>query len=542
MTTNILSISLSGLSAAQAGIRTTQNNIANVNTAGYHRQTVNFANNSTYYAGLGGYGTGVKVDGVASVYDRFLENEVLLSQGQLSRHEAYASYAGQVDGLLGDAYTGLSASLSGFFAAANEVANDPTAVAARQMLLSAGTALSMRVNGMDATLENMQTSLDGQMASIAGQVSNLAQKVADLNRQIAVAEGSSGQTANDLRDLRDQAVGEINKLVNVTPFTADDGSFSLYIGSGQPLVVGFDASTMTTVADPADPQRQVPALTINGVDIPLNTDLVTGGQLGGILAFRQEVLNPTQQDLARLASSFALTFNALHRSGFDQDGNAGADFFTSPAEPQGTTTANLALSLVDDRALVPGNYRLDYDGTDYTLVNRLDGSTIGTYNSLATLNAALATRGFQLDAAPGGTGTWNINFDDYPRQMAVALGSVREVAAAETAAGAPGDNRNALALAALQTDKVMNDGNSSFMTYYSQLSSRVASQANSADASQKAYEVLTTQAREASQAVAGVNLDEEAANLIRFQQAYQAAAKAMQVSSSLFDEILSILR
>ncbi|NTV97319.1 MAG: flagellar hook-associated protein FlgK, partial [Thiobacillus sp.] len=498
-TTNILSISLSGLSAAQAGMRTTQNNIANVNTAGYQRQAVNFSNSSLSYAGLGTMGNGVNVDGVASIYDRFLENEVLLSQGQLSRYQSYATYAGQVDGLLGDSYTGLSQSLSDFFAAANEVANDPTAVAARQMLLSSGEALSTRVNNLDATLEGMQTSLDSQMGSLADQINNLAGKVADLNRQIGIAEGGSGQTASDLRNLRDQTVSEINKLVNVTPFTAQDGTFSLYIGSGQPLVVGNTASTMTTVADPNDPQRRVPALEVNGVQIPLDTKLITGGQLGGILAFREDVLNPAQQDIARLASGFAMTFNALHRAGYDQDGNAGQDFFANPAEPQGTTTASIELSLVDDRALVPGNYRLDYDGSNYTLTDRLDGSVIGTYGSLAALNADLATRGFQIDAAPAGTGTWNINFDDYPRQMAVALTGVRQVAAAATAAGAPGDNSNALALAALQTDKAMNGGTSTFQTYYGQIVSRVASQANSADASQTAYEVLTTQATQAAE-------------------------------------------
>lgn len=541
-TTSILSISLTGLSAAQAGIRTTQQNIANVNTTGYHRQTVSFSNATPYNAGTATPGNGVQVDGVASAYDRFLDNEVLLSQGQLSRHETYAGYASQVDTLLGDANAGLSDSLSTFFAAANEVANDPTAAAARQTLLSSGTALASRFNNLDNVLRNMQSSLNDQVAGVAQQVSNLAQQVADLNRQITTLEGGSGQPANDLRDKRDQVVSEINKLVNVTPFSQTDGTYSLYVGSGQPLVVGNTANSLTTVADPNDPSVQVPALVVNGVDVSLTSATVSGGQLGGILAFRDEVLGPAQQDLARLASGFALAFNAVQRSGYDQDGNAGQDFFSNPAQAQTSGSPALALNLVDDRALVPGNYRLDYDGTSYTLTDRQDGTVIGSYGSLAAVNAALATRGFQLAAAPGGAGSWNIDFNDYARRMAVALDSTRQVAAAGTAAGAPGDNSNALALAALQTTKVMNGGASSFQTYYNQLASRVASQANAADSNQQAYQVLTQQATDASQAVSGVNLDEEAANLIRFQQAYQAAAKAMQTAASLFDEILSIAR
>lgn len=541
MSTNILSISLAALSAAQAGIRTTQQNISNVNTPGFRRQQVNYSNSTPFYSGMVTAGSGVKVDGVSRIYDRFLENQVLLSQAQLSRYDAYATYTSQVDSLLGNSYTGLSTGLNDFFGAANEVANDPTSVAARQMLLTSGENLAGRINNLNDVMAGMQSGMNNQMSAIADQVSNYAKHVAQLSDQIALQEGTTGQTANDLRDMRDQVAAEINKLVNVTSFTQQDGTYGLYIGSGQPLVVGNTASTMVMKTDPVDPRQQVPALVVNGVQIPLNTTLITGGQLGGMLSFREEVLNPAQQDLARMAASFAMAFNTQHRAGFDQDGAAGSNFFANPAVPQTGTTPAINLDLVDDRQLIPGNYQLSFDGSNYTLVNGQDASVIGTYASLGSLNTALATRGFQLSAAPSGAGAWNINFDDYPRQMTVAIDDVRKVAAASTT-GSPGDNTNALALAGLQTDPVMNGGTASFKTFYSQVSSRVANQAHAADASQKAYDVLTKQAYEASQSVSGVNLDEEAANLIRYQQAYQAAAKAMQISSSLFDEILAIAR
>lgn len=535
MSTNILSISLSALTAAQAGIRTTSQNIANVNTSSYHRQTVNFSNS---------VGNGVNVDGVSAAYDRFLESEVLRSQTQLSRYETYATYAGQVDSLLGDESTGLSESLSDFFAAANEVANDPTGVAARQTLLTSGQTVANRVNELDASLEGMQSSLDQEMTAIAQQVTNLASQVAQFNQQIAALEASSGQTANDLRDQRDQAVSELNKLVNVTQFTASDGTFNLYLGSGQPLVVGSTASSMTTVADSNNPEQQVPALEIGGVQISLDSSLITGGQLGGILAFREEVLNPAQQDLASLATSFALKFNELHRSGYDQDGDVGADFFENPVTTS-NAGSNLFLTLDDDTPLEVGSYVMTYDGSNYALASA-DGTTIAT-GSLSGISAAVEnTLGFKIDLddatyTPSSGDRWTFDLNDYARQMAVTVSDTRKIAAAKTA-DSPGDNSNALDLAALQTAKVMNGGTSSFQTYYSQLSSRVASLANASDASQQAYETLTTQATDASQSVSGVNLDEEAANLIRFQQAYQAAAKAMEISSSLFDEILSIVR
>lgn len=545
MTTNVLSISLSALTAAQAGIRATQSNIANVNTPGFHRQTVNFSNSTPYLSGMVAVGNGVQVDGISRAYDRFLDNQVLLSQTQLSRYETYATYTSQVDNLLGNAASGLSTSMSNFFAAANEVANDPTSVAARQMLLTSGANLAGRINNQEDVMEGMQAGLADQMTAIADQVSNYAQHVAQLSDQIALQEGSTGETANELRDMRDQVAAEINKLVNVTRFTQEDGTYGLYIGSGQPLVVGNQASTMTMIADPADPQRQVPALVVNNVQIPLNTTLITGGQLGGILSFRQDVLNPAQQDLARLAASFAIAFNEQHRAGYDLDGAAGGDFFANPVVVS-SAGSNLYLTLDDDTPLQLDSYVVTYNAGTYTLATA-DGATIASSGTLSGLNTAIAnTVGFQVNLdngayTPSNGDTWTFNLNDYSRQMAVAISDVRKVAAA-AATGLPGDNRNALALAALQTDAVMNGGTVSFQTYYSQFSSRVANQANAADASRDAYDVLTTQANEAAQSVAGVNLDEEAANLIRFQQAYQAAARAMQISSSLFEEILAIAR
>jgi flagellar hook-associated protein 1 FlgK len=466
MATGILGISLSGLTAAQASIRTTQNNIANVNTEGYHRQETLQSNATPNLFGSAFYGNGVDVDGVSRSYDRFLENELMLSQTQLSRYDVYSGYASQVDRLLGDPYTGLSSTFSSFFAAVNEVANDPTSVSARQTMLSSGKNLAGRISSMDSSLEGMQRSLDQQMQAIAEQVTNYARQVADLNDKIASLEGT-GKVANDLRDMRDQITSEINKLINVTSYTQADGTYSLYIGSGQPLVVGNRANALTTMNDPADPERKIPALDVGGGLIPLGSDLVTGGQLGGILAFREEVLTPAQVDLAELVWQFATTFNSQHGLGFDQLGVAGGDFF------------------------------LDTTGV-----------------------------------APG----------DYLGVMRVVVTDTSEIAAAATAAGTPGDNTNALALAALQTAPQAVFNNATFQGEYNRQVSAVASQANAADANQKAYEILTRQAYDAQQSVSGVNLDEEAANLIRFQQSYQAAAKAMQIASSLFDEILAIAR
>jgi flagellar hook-associated protein 1 FlgK len=138
--------------------------------------------------------------------------------------------------------------------------------------------------------------------------------------------------------------------------------------------------------------------------------------------------------------------------------------------------------------------------------------------------------------------TWTLNFQDYAHTMAVQLTNIEQIAAASSTASGPGDNANMLALAALQTSGILDNGGTTFANAYTQLVSNGAALAAEADLNNQAFATLTAQAEAALQSSSGVNLDEEAVNLIRFQQAYQAAAKAISVANTLFDEILAVVR
>ena len=540
MASGIFGIAVTGLNAAQAGITTTQHNIANVNTAGYRRQEVGYSANPAQYTGSAYFGAGVGIDTVRSLYSQFQDNEVLQSQAQLSRFEAYANQATQIDKMLGDAGTGLSSALDNYFAAVNEVANDPTSNAARQNLLSAGSNLAGRINLLDGKLRDMRASSNADIVAITGQVNTLSSQIASLNSSIARNEAVNGQPANDLRDKRDQLVANLNKLVNVSQLQQSDGTLNLYVGSGQPLVVGINAYTMTTVVDPTNSSLRQPALDLGGSTITLSANLIPGGRLGGVLAQREQILLPAMDDLNRISMTLASSVNALHRSGLDYNLNAGTDFFTNPVVPQGATAGELNLTVTNDLLLDRVGYQIDATAGGYDVTVLSTGVTT-SFANLAALNAG--GLGFTLAAgtpAPAVGESWVIG--DYARQMRMALTATSQIAAAGATATGPGDNSNMLALAGLRGSALLNNGTVSFSQAYDQTISRTASLAADADLSRSAYTSLVEQATASQQQMSGVNLDEEAVNLIRFQQAYQASARAIQIASSLFDELIGIVR
>lgn len=556
MPSGIIGAGLSGLYAAQAGIRTTEHNISNVNTAGYRRQEVSFSATKPQFSGSAYFGTGVSIETVRRQYSQFLDSEVLVNQAQLSRHETYVARGSQIDVLLGDSGSGLSTALDNFFGAINSVANEPTSNAARQTMLSAARNLVGRVNTLSDKLESQLAASNREIDTIAAQVTTYAQRLASLNDDISRAEALNGQPANDLRDQRDQLLTELNKLVNVTTTQQSDGSVNVFIGSGQALVVGGNASRMGTALDPADTSLRVPTLIMGNTTLALDTSTINGGQLGGLLEEREEIVLPALRDIGRIAIGLAEEFNALHAAGYALDGTTtGLNFFSTGAsmlrQPLANSTnvgnAQFSATLTNSSELTSSEYLLSYDGANYTLTRLSDGqsSAAGAIGTVTTINGV--AQGFTLAlsaGAPNAGDTWSIRLtQDGASTFALnpAMNDPSLIAAASQM-NAPGDNTNILAMAQLRFANVMDNGAATFNEVYNQTIGRTASLVSEADWNEAAFSTLVAESEAAQKGVSGVNLDEEAVNLIRFQQAYQAAAKAIQVAGSLFDELLNVVR
>lgn len=634
---NIFTSSLSGMNAAQMGLATTEHNIANASTPGFSRQQVVLSSNPAQSFGAGFLGQGVNVSNVIRIYDQYLNTQVLQQQTQTSYLTNYHTAIAQIDNMLSAPKGGMSLPMQEFFSAMNLVANNPESVSARQTLLSNAQSVVNRFQGIDQQLTDMANGLNGQITSSVRSINSYAQQIATLNGLIknAVALGQ-GQQPNDLLDQRDQLINQLSQQISVAVLQQADGSASVLIGNGQPLVVNEQAMTLRAVQSASDPSKIDVALQ-NGINtIPMQQSSLQGGNLGAYLAFRDQSLEPARNALGRVALGLATSVNQQNQLGQDLNGVLGGNLFNAaaPRVSQGANnvgTAAVSASIANVSALTISDYQLKYDGVNYTMVRlsdnavtnlgavppapsvAVDGFTVNiTSGAMAAGDSFLirptadAARNISLlsndpakiaAAAPMrataslanfGTatisnGTVNappptdvnlrapvsITFDTPPTTFTVTgavpavVGSVGytsgqdisyngwtvqitgtpvagDVFNVATNTNATGDNRNALLMANFQTTNLMANGTASLAGIYGQLVGEVGAKTHELDVTSQAQNSMMAQVVASQQSISGVNLDEEAANLLQYQRAYQASAKAMQIANTMFDALLSI--
>jgi flagellar hook-associated protein 1 FlgK len=445
----------------------------------------------------------------------------------------------------------LATSTSTFFNAANSVANDPTSTPSRQVLLSDSSSLAQQFNTISATFSSLNTQVNGNLSSSVTQLNTTAQAIAKLNIQIIAANNSTGeQKPNGLLDQRDALLNQISQQANVSVVSLPNGAINVFIGQGQPLVLGTYASTLTTQGSATDSSQS--EVMLNGTDI---SNQITGGQIAGNVQFRSQVLQPAQQQLGLIATSLATAVNNVQTAGVDSNGNQGLPLFvlgTPTAEVQGQygdPNLQVSASFVapSSTAALGSSYQLQVTGTSpnsYTLTNLTTNTSVASLTD-ASLATTAAANGFSISFS-GGNLTSGDTFQISPNsntaatiQVNPAITNPAQIAAATTAAGLPGDNSNALALANLQNQSLMENSSSTFSQVYGQMVSMVGQNTSNAQTTSTAQHTVMQNATAAQQSISGVNLNDEAANLIQFQNAYQAAAKSVSIVQTLFTTMLN---
>ena len=626
---------VSALNAAQIGLSTTEHNIANANTPGFNRQEVLLGTRLPQATGAGFIGQGVDVSTVKRIYNEFLSGQVLQGQAQASQLETYYQQIGQINNMLADPKTGLSPAVQVFFSAVNDVASSPESQAARQVMLGSAQSMVSQFQSLNQRMSDMNSSINGQVSSSVTTINSYAQQIASMNKNIVMAQAASnGQPPNDLLDQRDQLISQLNQEIKATVVKQSDGSFNVFIGTGQSLVVGEQAITLQAAQSLSDPSRLEVAYGSGASVTRLLQNSLQGGNLGGLIAFRRESLDVVQNALGRVAIVLADTFNQQHKLGQDLSGNMGGNFFAQPVPLVNTNTANtgtatISASVVSSSALTGSDYSLRFNGgTAYTLTRlsdntvtafatlpqTVDGLTITTtggaiagdsYTIRPTVNGArdiavaisdpskiAASVPIRTNASLANIGSGRISggtvnaafpinvnlqqpvsivFDSPPTTYTVTGTGVPSSPVAGVAysagtdityngwtmqiAGVPAagdtftvasntnataDNRNALLLASLQTKNTVAGGTASYQGAYAQLVSQVGNKTRELETTSLAQTNMVNQIIQTQQSVSGVNLDEEAANLMRYQRAYQAAGKAIQIAGTLFDTLLSL--
>ncbi|MBD8182974.1 flagellar hook-associated protein FlgK [Pantoea agglomerans] len=546
---SIINSAMSGLSAAQAALSTTSNNISNYTVAGYSRQTTVLAQANSTLQGNSYYGNGVNITGVQREYDAFIATQLRGSSANYSAVSTQHSQISNIDDLLSTSTTSLSTSLQGFFTNLKNVvsnANDPSA---RQSMLSNAQGLVSQFQTSAQYLNNMQNSVNADVDSSIKQVNTITSQIADLNKQIGKLSTANGAAPNDLLDKRDQLVNTLNNVVGVT-VSQQDGGYTVAMANGLTLVNGDKSHDLVAMPSSSDPTRT----TIGYVDkqagnVEIPEKLITTGSLGGLLAFRTQDLDLAQNQLGQLAAAFTTSFNDVHKQGFDSKGNQGVDFFNigSPivvGNSKNSTAASVTAEWTDTSALKASNYTVSYDGNNWTATRASDSTAVTiTPGTDASGNTTLSFDGLKLTVAGTPAPAAKDSFLVKPVQnaindMSVAITSESQVAAAG-AVGGESDNRNAQKLLNLQDVKLVG-GNATLSQAYATIVSSVGNKTSSLETTSTTQKSVVSQLTQRQQSVSGVNLDEEYANLTKYQQYYMANAQVLQTASTVFNALINI--
>lgn len=552
---DFLSTSVSGLTSVQRALDVLSHNIANAYTEGYSRQTVTLATRAPQQTGQGAIGSGTALTNVTRAFDQFLNGTLQTALTEQGRLQVRDSFLGRMEDILGDGSNGLSKWMTDFFNAAQDLANHPSDVAVRTTFLGAARTLAQQANTLDRRLGELDRDAARQAAHTGAEVNEITAELAKLNASILDMRNKfPDHEPNDLLDRRDLLLRNLSEKVDISTFSDGEGNVNVTLAKGEWLVLKDRQSSL--IVAPTGTGTKVLVESAGGTkDI---TDQIYGGELGGVLRVKTEVVEPLRAELGRLVLSFAQAFNNQHALGQDLDGNSGtAGFFTvnglSPSfvgqpkvEPP---SSGVTVSITNVNALTASDFRLKYIGGQWDLYKMgqdtplmtnvgalpqpflvVDGST----SEGVMINAS------SLPAAPGANDPTEVMIRPMAgvmRDLTLGVTDPRDIAAGTSGSG-PGDNGNMLSLAGIGSLQNVVHGDTSLNNAFASILAEFGAEARGTRISFKAQELVVKQTQERRESIVGVNLDEEAANLVRLQNHYMALSKSISVADTLFQSLL----
>lgn len=633
---DILSVGARSLLAIQQALNTTGHNIANANTDGYSRQTISMSAAPAEKLGFGYLGKGVNVDSVQRSYDSFLTGQVRNFTSSQSRNQVFSELSARIDDLVADSSNSMSTSIQRFFSSVQDVANSPSTLPERQAMIGEATSLVERYKSFNGLLVGINNEVNNDLNSVVTEINGLADSIAVLNREIVSATlSANGNSPNDLLDQRDRLLAELSTKVSVSTVEDQDSGINVFIGQGQALVVGSQATHLQTQYAPYDSSKLEIGLAGQTSNVSLDKFL-SGGELEGLLDFRKRVLDKVQSEVGLVMLGLAETVNREHSLGMDLENQPGNDIFSvggipARANVSNTGTAAPAVTLNDVGQLTASDYSLHFDGGQWHLSRLSDNTTVSGMGPLSidgmtvdlstgtpatgdsfllqpARDAANAVKmaisdprkiaaagrltsnipmtntgsvdlskitvdysnslpmagpvtltfnpdalgpgvpGFDVSGGPGGTIAYDPASESAGKEFTFAaegfsftisgIPDAGDSLVIDNNANASGDNRAMLGIAALQHKAMLNGGSSTYQALYGATVAGVGVVKQQADSNVEMNASLLAQAELYKESASGVNLDEEAANMLRFQQQYQAAAQLIKVADDMFQSLL----
>ncbi|MBS0288368.1 MAG: flagellar hook-associated protein FlgK [Proteobacteria bacterium] len=327
---DLLSIGTSGLLAAQKGLDTIANNIANASTPGYNRQVSLFDTLPSVKIGSGYAGSGVGIIGTERIVDSFIVQSLREQQTNLSEAISYNDILSQLDNLLADPGLGISDGLNLVFNSLQSINNSPSTLPERQMFIAQAQILQNRFNQLSKNITSQYQTINAEIVENVNTINNLVTQIADINMKIQnLGQLSFTSAPNELLDQRENLLLTLSEYVGVSTTDQGDGSVNVFIGNGQTLVIGTKPTYLMTQPNALDSMK-TDIVVSDGTAFQNISNSFVSGKTGGLLNIRENVLPQALNSLGRIAIAIGLTFNAQHNEGIDLNGNLGTDLFNDP--------------------------------------------------------------------------------------------------------------------------------------------------------------------------------------------------------------------
>ena len=534
---DILSIGAGATQLYRSALTTVSNNIANMNTEGYTRQVTDSEQSMPVQLGGMYFGNGSHLGNITRAFSEFNEGNLRNSSSELSTQDPLIKYADRIVDLMGSGTSSLSSALDQFFTAASNLSSDPASRPLRNLFLRDADGLAIRFRELSGQLSNIEQETQAEINSKLTTLNELGKQLVTVNEQLAKKATLNGQPP-DLLDKRDGILRDMAEIAKIHVKQTASGTVEVKLDDQNgTTVVDVSRATVFSATFDADQPGQVEILAnVYGVASP--TSSVTGGALGGLMNFQSQVLAPAVTGLNELAVMTATEINALQTTGVDANGERGTTLFDEGVATAGAAGFTL-LQSDPDKVAAAGLLQISPNATN-------NGGAILDYNQIAagtptpgfTLNYAAAD-GYTIDGAAvavDANGNFTHEGISYAFTGIPADGDSFTVGLNTSGLG---DNRNMLLMARLQDKATYADGRTMGEGYLD-LVRKAGNTSALAKISQDALQAVHDQAVVEKDKLSGVSLDQEAADLIRFQQAYQASAQIIQTSTKMFDSILGI--
>ncbi|RJQ45415.1 MAG: flagellar hook-associated protein FlgK [Nitrospiraceae bacterium] len=535
----LFDIGKSALFASQKALNVVSNNIANVNTPGYNRQEVILEVSNSVQIGGDFLGRGVRTSEIRRHYDKFIHMQIIGQNQSFGRSYALDRGLSNLEQILNETKDlGLSDSLKNYFNAWQGVATNPESQTQRTILLQQAKTLVQNAKQIERDISDILKDVNDEIVNVVGQVNSIASQISQLNEKIAQTE--SGQNINQASNMRDQRDKLLNDLAELTNYTwyEDDSKYVTVLIGGRSLVTPLQSYELSATEDIEGNN----SITFGGADI---TSMFEKGKLGGNIDVRDDIKSETLAALRKLVASIVKETNSLHQTGYGLDSSTGNDFF-NPLQIFSldySSGAYITSSVVSDvSTLTLDEYDINFtDASSYEVYNKTSGAlvTSGTYSAGATIS--FEGIDVVIDGSPAGGDSFFISpLNGVIENFNVEISDIRKISAASSDQTLPGDNTKALQMYQLSQGGISDLDGSTFENYYSGIISNVGVMSKAASDSLTYDDNLLFELQKKRDETSGVSLDEEAANLIRYQRSYEAGARILKVTDELLQTIINL--